>query len=81
MIMITPITASPPSASLAADAPRAEAPPVCWLPWILRRASRSLLGDPTVLVDLELPEAGDVVRAALELLEERLRPRPRRRAA
>jgi hypothetical protein len=68
---------------LTADAPLVESRPVCWLPWILRRASRSLLGDPTVLVDLELPEAGDVVRAALELLEEhdRLRPRPRRRAA
>jgi hypothetical protein len=64
-----------PSDASAAPAAVAHA---TWLPWILRRASRSLGGDPTALQGLEHDEAGAVCRAALELLEERDRLWPRR---
>ena len=67
--------ASTASAASATDALRAESTP---LAWILRRASRSLGGDPTALDGLEPDEAGAVCRAALELLADRDRRWPRR---
>jgi len=74
MTVMTSITPSSPSASLAAGAPLAESP----LAWILRRAFRSLGGDPTALSQLEPDEALAVHRAALELVEEHERLWPRR---
>jgi hypothetical protein len=65
------------------DIPRTTRPCQSWLPWVRRLAQRLVDGEVLALGEREPDEVLAILRAAIELVQDRgrRRPRPRRRAA